>query len=77
MVRVVFASTKPLDQATLISTTETGFTGNRKWTESIASVEKQLTGWLVTAQLPTGTKAWFVNIRSGGLTASSDYQEMK
>jgi cephalosporin-C deacetylase-like acetyl esterase len=76
-VRVVFASTKPLDQAMLISTTETGFTGNRKWTESTATVEKQGAGWLVTTQLPTGTTAWFVNVGSGGLTASSDYQEKK
>ncbi|MCY2976906.1 MAG: acetylxylan esterase [Planctomycetota bacterium] len=76
-VRVVFASTKPLDQAMLISTTETGFTGNRKWTESTATVEKQGAGWLVTDQLPAGTTAWFVNVRSGGLTASSDYQEKK
>ncbi|MFG0289442.1 MAG: alpha/beta hydrolase family protein, partial [Rhodopirellula sp. JB044] len=30
---VVFDSTKPLEQASIISTKDTGFTGNRNWTE--------------------------------------------
>jgi len=76
-VRVEFAATKPLDRALLISTTDTGFTGKRKWIESSAIVQKRDKGWLVTAPLPAGTTAWFVNARSGELTASSDYQERK
>ena len=76
-VRVEFAATKPLDRALLISTTDSGFTGKRQWTESSAIVEKRDKGWLVTAPLPAGTTAWFVNARSGELTASSDYQERK
>jgi dienelactone hydrolase len=76
-VRVEFAATKPLDRALLISTTDNGFTGKRQWTESPAIVEKHDKGWLVTAPLPAGTTAWFVNARSGELTASSDYQERK
>jgi cephalosporin-C deacetylase-like acetyl esterase len=76
-VRVEFAATKPLDRALLISTTDTGFTGKRKWTESSAIVEKRDKAWLVTATLPPGTTAWFMNARSGELTASSDYQERK
>ena len=77
IVRVEFAATKPLDRALLLSTTDTGFTGKRKWTESSAIVEKRDKGWLVTAPLPAGTTAWFVNARSGELTTSSDYQERK
>jgi hypothetical protein len=73
--QVVFTSTKPLDRAVLISTTGNGFTGNRKWIESPATLERkgQRNEWLVTAQLPPGTTAWFVNARSSGLTVSSDY----
>ena len=74
-VRVEFAATKPLDRALLISTTDTGFTGKRQWTESSATVEKRGNLWCVTAPLPAGTTAWFVNARSGELTASSDYQQ--
>ena len=76
-VQVTFTATKPLDRALLISTTDSGFTGKRKWTESSAIVEKRDKSWLVTAPLPAGTTAWFVNARSGELTASSDYQERK
>jgi dienelactone hydrolase len=68
----------PLDcQAALITTTDSGFTGNREWTESPASMERQGDGWIVTAPLPAGTTAWFVNVHSGDLVASSDYQERK
>jgi hypothetical protein len=74
-VHVQFTSTKPLDRAVLIATTDTGFTGNRKWTESPAVLEERKSGWLVSASLSPGTTAWFVNVRSGGLTASSDFQE--
>jgi cephalosporin-C deacetylase-like acetyl esterase len=76
-VQVTFTSTKPLDRAALIATSDSGFTGNRKWIESSATIEKRGDDWLVTAPLPAGTTAWFVNARSGGLTASSDYQERK
>jgi len=31
----------------------------------------------VTADLPDIATAWFVNVRSGGLTASSDYHEVR
>ena len=75
--RVEFASTKPLDRATLITTTDAGFTGNCTWTESPASMERQGDGWIVTAPLPAGTTAWFANVHSDDLVASSDYQERK
>ena len=76
-IQVMFTSTKPLDRAVLITTSDSGFTGNRKWIESSATIEKRGDDCLITAPLPAGTTAWFVNARSGGLTASSDYQERK
>jgi len=76
-VQVTFASTKPLDRAVLIATSDSGFTGNRTWTESSATLEKRGGDSIVTAPLPAGTTAWFVNAHSGALTASSDYQEVK
>jgi dienelactone hydrolase len=77
LARVTFAATKALDRAVLVTTCDTGFTGNRKWVESAATLEKLGEEWRVTAALPPGTTAWFANARSGGLTASSEYQETK
>ena len=71
-----FVATKPLDAGVLVTTTDTGFTGSRKWIETPATLTKQGDTWLVTGTLPTGTTAWFANIRSGKLTASSDYQQV-
>jgi dienelactone hydrolase len=74
--RVELTAAKPLERAALIWTKDTGFTGSRKWTQSPAELAKDGDRWLVTADLPEGTTAWFVNVRSGDLTASSDYQEI-
>ncbi len=75
--QATFASAKTPDCATLISTTGTGFTGNRKWIESPATLAKQGNAWRASAPLPPGTTAWYMNLRCGALTASSDYQETK
>lgn len=72
---VMFSSTKPIDSAVLFSTTETGFTGQRKWIETPAKVGQGAGRVTVSAPLPPGTRAWFVNVRAGDLTASSDYME--
>ncbi|MFM8493932.1 MAG: alpha/beta hydrolase family protein, partial [Planctomycetia bacterium] len=74
-VRVEFSSTKPLDRATLVTTADGGFTGDRTWTVSPAGLEQRGDRWLVAASLPAGTTAWFVNVHHGELVASSDYQE--
>jgi hypothetical protein len=71
-----FLSAKPLDVGVLITTTDSGFTGSRKWIETPATLTKQGEAWLVTGPLPNGTTAWFANVRSGNLTASSDYQQV-
>jgi len=76
-VRVSLRSVKPLDRATLIWTQDLGFTGNRKWTKSPANLLRENDNWLVNAPLPAGTTAWFVNVGSGDLTASSDFQEIE
>jgi arylsulfatase A-like enzyme/dienelactone hydrolase len=73
--RVEFASTKPLDRASLVCTTGSGFTGRRAWQESPAKLERRGDAWVVAGALPAGTTAWFANVRSGALTGSSDYQE--
>lgn len=70
-----FDSSSTLQSATLVSTTDTGITGERKWLESTASLEKKGGQWIAKAELPKGSTAWFINVRSGKLTVSSDYQE--
>jgi hypothetical protein len=72
--RAEFTAAKPLARALLVSTTDTGFTGDRKWIESPATLERVGVAWHAPAPLPAGTTAWFINVRSGALTASSDYQ---
>lgn len=73
---VQFTATKPLDSAALIWTRDTGLTGSRDWTERPATLERKADRWLVTAELPEAATAWFANVRSGDLTASSDFQEI-
>ena len=73
--QAAFASTKPLDRALLVSTTDTGFTGKRKWMESPATLERKGEEWVASTALPRGTTAWFLNAYSGKLAVSSDYQE--
>lgn len=75
-----FRTTQPAEGAVLISTVDTGFTGNRTWTQSAAELNaaelNNVNGeWMVTATLPPGTTAWFVNLKSGSLTASSDFEQ--
>jgi len=74
-VRVDFVSAKPIKSAVLISTADTGFTGGRKWTETEATLGVRKGRVLVTAKLPPHTRAWFVNVRSGKLTGSSDFKQ--
>ena len=75
--RINFISSKPLDRAVLISTTDTGYTGNRKWIESPAKL-KQVDGqWAASARLPANTTSCFVNVNAGHLTTSSEYVELE
>ena len=72
-----FASTKPINRAVLISTTDQGFTGTRKWVETPAMAASGGGGTTASAPLPPGTTAWYINAYSGKLTLTSDYQEIK
>lgn len=72
-----FASTKPLDRAVLISTTDQGFTGSRKWIETPAMGASGGGGTTASAPLPPGTTAWYINAYADKLTITSDYQEIK
>jgi cephalosporin-C deacetylase-like acetyl esterase len=73
----VFHSTKPIDRAVLVSTTDRGFTGARKWVETPAAAASGGGGTTASAPLPPGTTAWYVNAYAGALTLTSDYQEIK
>lgn len=75
MFTVWFESTKPLENAVLVSTTDRGVTGSRTWVESPATLTRQGDGWVGFAPLPAGTTAWFINVHSGGLTVSSEFYE--
>lgn len=73
---VEFSATKALDQASVIVTLDSGFTGSRTWTETTAILTSNGSGsYTVTAPIPDYATAWFINVHSGSLVASSDYQE--
>ncbi|MEP4078339.1 acetylxylan esterase [Haloferula sp.] len=76
-VTVEFRSGKPLESPVLISTTDRGITGSREWQKSAAVLKQQGERWVATATLPEKTTAWFLNVKSGDLTVSSNYQELK
>jgi hypothetical protein len=71
----VFESSKPLDRATLVSTKDSGITGSREWKETPAKLQQKGDRWHATATLPKDTTAWFINVQSGALVSSSDFQE--
>ena len=72
-----FASTKPINRAVLISTTDKGFTGSRQWVETPAMGASGGGGTTASAPLPPGTTAWYINAYADKLTLTSDYQEIK
>ena len=74
----IFYSTKPITSAVLVSTTDKGFTGTRKWVETPTTLTVT-NGIAATASapLPTGTTAWYINAYADKLTLTSDYQEIK
>ncbi|MDG2389812.1 MAG: acetylxylan esterase [Planctomycetaceae bacterium] len=73
-ITATFKSSKPFDKATLFYTADTGFTGDREWLSQEAKLEKKGYKWVVTTELPKGAVGWLVNVNSGKLTVSSDYQ---
>jgi dienelactone hydrolase len=75
--RISFTSTKPIDKATLVTTTDTGHTGLRDWTETRVEFKQNQDRVIVNVTLPRGTTAWFVSLHSGDLVASSDFQDVR
>ncbi|CAA6692489.1 MULTISPECIES: hypothetical protein [unclassified Lentimonas] len=77
-VSVTFTSTKSLASASLVSTIDTGFAGDRTWTEkAIIPVDNGDGTYTVNANYPLNTTAWFVNVLdNAGVVASSDYQDL-
>ena len=72
--RLSFDARRPVSKASLICTADSGFTGTRKWQEIPAKFIQGKGRVVVNVALPLGTTAWYVNVSSDGLTASSDYQ---
>ncbi|NBS53610.1 MAG: dipeptidyl aminopeptidase [Spartobacteria bacterium] len=75
--QAIFDSTKPLESASLVSTTDTGHTGGRRWIINPATLSQNEGVWVVDAAVPEGTTACFLNVKTGPLTASSDYFQNK
>lgn len=73
-VKVVFSSSRPLQSASLVHTSGTGYTGSLTWTETAVDslVEDPAGTWTVKATLPAGTTGWFVNVRSQASDADAD-----
>jgi hypothetical protein len=59
----------------LVSTKDSGITGSREWKETPAKLQQKGGRWHATATLPKDTTAWFINVQSGALVSSSDFQE--
>lgn len=70
-----FSSTRPIDKAMVFSTSGSGFTGTREWVQTECTTQARGQTIIVTCKLPQGARAWFINVRSGELTGSSDFQE--
>lgn len=71
-----FQPTQKLDAATLVWTADSGPTGDRTWSQSPANLKQVGDDWIVTADLPPGATACFLNVASGDLTATSDYLDL-
>ena len=67
----------PLESAVLVSTTDTGHTGGRKWIETPATLEQNGDEWNAEAAVPEGTTACYLNVKAGQVLTSSDYIEIK
>ncbi len=75
-VSVTFESSKPIDRAILFTTSDVGYTGTRNWTQSPAELKRDGDHITASATLPSGVRAYFFNVTSGALTASSEFVEI-
>jgi len=68
-----FRSEKPVDRAELFWTSESGYTGTRKWNRVPAKLTQRGRKVTVDADVPSEATGWFVNLHAGALTASSEF----
>ena len=68
-----FKTDRELDSATLVHSTDDGYTGHRKWTENPIRLRKKDGIWLADWPLPANTTGWYINVEADGLIVSSDY----
>lgn len=73
---VSFESSKPLDRASLIFTNELGYPGSRKWKENVVDIKLLDGKWVVEVQVPADATGCVINVKSGELTASSNYRNL-
>jgi cephalosporin-C deacetylase-like acetyl esterase len=68
-----FECARPVKSAVLIHTTDSGYTGKRRWLTAPAKWDAHGEGVRVSAPLPRGTRAFFFNLDADGLTVSSEF----
>jgi len=56
-----------------VYSTETGFTGKRKWNQSPIRLIQKGNIWRADWPLPQDTTGWFINVEMDGKIVSSDY----
>ncbi len=77
VLEVRFTSAETFDDAALVWTADHGFTGKRNWEIATAEAVRNGNDWTVQAVIPETATACFINIKSKGRIASSDYFEIK
>lgn len=76
MYKVIFRSTRQLEDAVLVYTMDHGATGSRQWSTAPALLKRDKDYWIATADIPDGSTALFINVSSDGLTSSSEFKEL-
>lgn len=74
---VSFETMKTMESSVLVWTEDSGYMGNRTWIESPAELKQSGEQWVATAALPKSATAWFLNLKSGKLVVSSEFEERR
>jgi dienelactone hydrolase len=74
--RISFSSTRAIDKATFVYTSDSGITGKRIWKSKLEEIRQNQDRVIVNVNIPEGTTAWFINLHSSKLIATSDFQEV-
>ena len=73
----VFSITRSVDDVLLYSTRSAGESPNRRWTVKSLSWNQDGDRISIRGELPEETRAFFINLKSGKLYGSSDYQHAR